>query len=844
MVFRILFLLLSLTVYTFVYPQGKLVPTAKENAATVYSKFNINNISTLIYNNGNADIEGADSGFEYPKGTNKTAVYKSGFVFGGKIDGELRVGGSTFGYGIQPGKILNNGLAEDPNLENVRVFRVRRDYKSADLGMEAEDEGKSIQQIYDQYDKDWNEWRVNDGAPFEDVDGNGFYGSSIDIPGIPGADQTLWFVANDLDSMVTKSFYGSPTIGIELQVSIWGYRMEEPVGNTVFKKYLLINKSDKEIKEMYIGIWADPDLGDAGDDLVGCDTLLNLGYVYNGDDHDWAYGQNVPSLGFLLLQGPIIDGASTSYGTFKGKRIKGKRNLRMTAFSNIPKTFHPPEGSYEGTIEMYNLFQGLQVWGYPYPIPDYLGGGYTKFPFSGDPVSRTGYIGGTHITGSMADLPGDHYMMISSGPFNMMPGDTQEVIFAQVIAGGSDDIDRLGAIILLKHYSQSIRSIFSGECICLPTVKTPIVNYAELDNKIVLHWGEKESAENVEFAGNSIFAFQGYNIYQLSRAYSKLEEGRKIATFDVVDGIGNIYDYVFDLENKKYNYALKQSGKDSGIQRYISIDYDYIHNRPMSNGSTYYFAITSYLISDNLSISPNNYESEPYIITVTPHSFNPGVVTKDFGEELSSSHIAGNSDAEIKAVVIDPYKLNGHEYEITFQNNNGLSWSLVDITDNKEIFSNQANFLGDNDYLIADGLMFVVKEGTTDKLTTEDIYKITAPLVEYNNTKAKEDVEKINVFPNPYYGASEQQIDKYDRYVTFTHLPNKATIRIFNLAGQLVRKLEKDNSDQFVRWDMLNESRFIVPSGLYIVHIEMPEVGKTKVLKLAVLYEQLVPDYY
>ncbi|MEW6196238.1 MAG: T9SS type A sorting domain-containing protein [Bacteroidota bacterium] len=834
------------------YPQtiGKVSPIE------VYSKFNINNISTLIHNNGKADASDQRSSFNYPKGTYKTAVYMSGFVWGAKIDQRVRVGGSTFTSGLLPGKIISNRLAEDPNSYNARVFRVRRDFKSADLSMEAEDEGKTIQQVYDQYEKDWNEWRANDGAPFEDIDGNRIYNPLIDVPGFPGADQTLWFVANDLDSNQTKYLYGSPTMGIEMQVTVWGYDGVEPIGNTIFKRYLLINKSEKEFKEMYVGIWSDPDLGGAGDDLVGCDTLLNLGYVYNGDDNDTEYGFNVPSLGFLLLQGPLVEGGIASYGTFKGNRISGKHNLPMTAFAFIYKNGPDPWNNpnlfeYRGTLEMYNNLQGLLNDGRPHPFPIGFDSGSTVFPYSGDPVSGTGFIGGVYLPdstltlGRIRDYPGDHRLMVCSGPFNMMPGDTQEVIFAQVIAGGTEDVDRLGAINLLKDYSQALKDLFKSGTINIPTVKVPDVNNVELDKKIVLHWGENESVKNVESAGNSAYKFQGYNIYQLPREYSKLEEWKKVATFDVIDGVGEVRDYIYDFDDRKIQLKLRQTGKDSGIQRFVEIDYDYLHNKYLSNGSTYYFAVTSYITSNDLSLSPNNYESEPYVVAVMPHSFNPGtIVHQNYGGEITASHLSGSSDAVVKAVVIDPYKFNGHEYEITFQNNSGLNWKLFDITDNKEIFTSQKNFSGDNDYLIADGLMFVVKEGTENKLTTDDIYKLTAPEITYNQKQAEVDVEKINVFPNPYYCASVQQIDKYDRFVTFTHLPNKATIRIFNLAGQLVRKLEKDNSDQFVRWDMLNESRFIVPSGLYIVHIEMPEVGKSKVLKLAVLYEQLVPDHY
>jgi hypothetical protein len=35
-----------------------------------------------------------------------------------------------------------------------------------------------------------------------------------------------------------------------------------------------------------------------------------------------------------------------------------------------------------------------------------------------------------------------------------------------------------------------------------------------------------------------------------------------------------------------------------------------------------------------------------------------------------------------------------------------------------------------------------------------------------------------------------------------------------------------------------------VASGIYIAHIEMPDLGKTKTLKLAVIQEQIVPERY
>ena len=86
------------------------------------------------------------------------------------------------------------------------------------------------------------------------------------------------------------------------------------------------------------------------------------------------------------------------------------------------------------------------------------------------------------------------------------------------------------------------------------------------------------------------------------------------------------------------------------------------------------------------------------------------------------------------------------------------------------------------------------------------------------------------------------EVNKYQRFVTFTHLPKSAVIRIFNLSGVLVRTMRKDDRTQFFQWDLRNENGFPVPAGMYIAHIDMPTLGKTKTLKLGVIPEQQFLD--
>ena len=126
-----------------------------------------------------------------------------------------------------------------------------------------------------------------------------------------------------------------------------------------------------------------------------------------------------------------------------------------------------------------------------------------------------------------------------------------------------------------------------------------------------------------------------------------------------------------------------------------------------------------------------------------------------------------------------------------------------------------------------------------------DVFSFTASSPTNSIEDAKEDVKAVNVFPNPYYAVNSEEINKYNRFVTFTHLPQKARIRLFDLAGTMVKVIDKDSPQQFIRWDLANERGFPVASGLYIAYIEFPDLGgETKILKLAIIQEQQILDRF
>ena len=124
----------------------------------------------------------------------------------------------------------------------------------------------------------------------------------------------------------------------------------------------------------------------------------------------------------------------------------------------------------------------------------------------------------------------------------------------------------------------------------------------------------------------------------------------------------------------------------------------------------------------------------------------------------------------------------------------------------------------------------------------EDIYQFTTIAPYIDSQKAKEDLNKIKVVPNPYYGtnAFEGQntftSGRGPREIQFRNLPRDCTIRIYTISGELVREIHHSSTIDFGtgRWDLLTKDNLTTAYGVYIYHIEANGVGE-KIGKLAIV---------
>ena len=459
----------------------------------------INNIFNYYGNNGDGSYNRYswnNEGFEFPKGAERHLFFEDGFLWGAFHKGRVipKVGGSMYRHGLQAGRILTDGtpatdpIPDDPTSLRYRVYRTRPAISPSTV-FAPDIEGRlnaeevafisrygsvTAQQLFDVYQSDWSEWPANDSAPFKDMNGNEFFEPSIDIPGMPDADQTLWYIANDLDTMRVLNLSYSRPMGLEVQRTIWGYRNRGLLDNVVFVETRLINRSGASIDSMFVSQWSDPDLGFAGDDFVGCDTTRDLGYAYNGKDIDEIYGRRVPAVGYALLDGPQIP----SPGNLARAGLTMKtdhRNLRMSAFSFFMSgwgQYSYPTSSPGQDALWYHVMNGLPAnttGGFVDPTT----GLQTRFLLAGDPLTGSGWVDGGPL------VPSDRQMILSSGPFTMAPGDTQVVVLAFMVGDGPD---RISSIRSLRYVADLAHSLARNLFQVLPPKPQVHVTYANASN--------------------------------------------------------------------------------------------------------------------------------------------------------------------------------------------------------------------------------------------------------------------------------------------------------------------------------------------------------------------------
>jgi hypothetical protein len=633
---------------------------APKRAATIIDnndRMNVNNLDMVVTNHGSIsyDLITGNAGLIYPKGSTHTAVFAAGLWIGTKVvdstGTDLRVAIGEYSQEFTPGPMAGGTFqADQPSFRNFRFDR------SSPLT------GAALADY------------IAQGGPTDSTGSAQLFG-----------DATIWSVFNDADPGVHTNMNTAP-LGVEVQQTVFAYNRAGPLGNIIFVKWKFINKGGNTLDSTFVSVWSDPDLGGFTDDLVGCDTTLSLGFCYNATNSDGQYGTRPPAVGYDFFRGPIVE---VSPGVFD--------TLGMTSFNKYVNGTDPANA-----VETYNYMRGVKADSSFIHVFDDPGQPITTFQVSGlDPSAPSS------PTNWLDSNPGDRRLFLSAGPFTMAPGDSQEVVTAIIIGQGND---RIASINDMKSKDAVAQLVFDLNFdICAPP-PSPTVFTQPLDRGVRLIWGSEPvgtSCTNVALGQQ--FNFEGFRIWQLA-ANNADAQPVVIATYDIANGVTNIYSDEFDATAGAVIRVLKVAGSDGGLQFQIDITNDAIRGGRLINATDYFYAVTAYSYDANnvtpyivggnqIGIVSEVLESARNPIRVSPRS--SGAVFSVTGEAISTGPT--NLSGEVVAEQVIQSAITGQLYRVVFDDNE--RWTLVNVTTGDTLLVNQTAISGEFDTPVTEGFI-------------------------------------------------------------------------------------------------------------------------------------------
>ncbi len=666
---------------------------SKPNTLGLVERMDINNIDLPILNNGST---GEDGQAYYPSGqTDRSFLYQGGIATSGYVNiwnpvdsvwvRQLRASWMAAASLIEEWQPGTWGM--DPTDTRARFYVVNK----------ADGPGS---QAY----RDWAD-AVALGADYQDLDSSGTYDPYIDAPDMIG-DRIIWCPINDQTTIAQRTpRLGTDPLGLEVHMMVFAFARSDRLGDVVFIRYRFLNTNDStDIEDMIFSIWEDPDIGDADDDLVGCDTTVSLGYCFNDNDGDADYGINPPAHGIDFFQGPLVPAAvtDTAYlyrGPFFGiDTVPGMRNLPMTSFmwyiNGDPDLTDPTNA----TIARYYQTGGLDATGDTL-IPGNWGiggaGANPKFVYSGDPVAGTGWLDNT---------PDDKRMQVNCGPFQLAAGEVQDIVIGYIVA---QDVDGLTALHELQTTDTVAQAAYDANFLIAGPPPPPKVTARTFDNEIELIIDlEANGTKEYDFTdpvGNRM-VFEAVEVYQLfsenpGDIVGTTENAIVIQRYDLDNQYAELYSEqpngTIDKLWNGYSNLDTLAFADSGASTIrLTIDSDAFNSdNPLVNNTEYYFAVQVYAVNYNGvrqylgGSGPNSYimtgnahflssNRNAALISVTPTNSEFVPFRGDSATYTGSRSV---HEGKVFFDIIEHDSIRNHEYMITFSDDGEL-WYLHDLT--------------------------------------------------------------------------------------------------------------------------------------------------------------------
>lgn len=247
-----------------------------------------NNIAAGINNKNNYFWDLDNARYEFPKGSGVHSIFASAlWISAMDTANNLRGSFNTYytnGDNFSAGPISTFPYPYTFGLKWNKLFHINRNEINYHLQHYNQAGYAPIAAIADwpaHGDTLYNE--AYNLAPFVDVNHNGKYEPlSGDYPDVPG-DDNVFFIVND--KTTTNTFLAMGT-----EVHFLFYQIQSNnnyvIDNTTFMRATVFNRSNFAYHDLLLSSFDDFDLGCSENDYIGCDTIRNATYVYNGTTVD------------------------------------------------------------------------------------------------------------------------------------------------------------------------------------------------------------------------------------------------------------------------------------------------------------------------------------------------------------------------------------------------------------------------------------------------------------------------------------------------------------------------------------------------------------------------------
>lgn len=575
------------------------------DTAMVYFKVKHQEFEQLDLNNINArlglyglfqDVSNGLPAFEVPKRTNQndpkyTTIFAANLWIAGKHQDSVFANCETYGnslasnnfytsFASRSGPIMDTAFYQEYDYKWDRLWKITNN----DINYHRNNWNNTGYQAIDVIENwpahgDTTKGQAYYLAPFIDNNGDGIYNPyDGDYPKIKGQ-QAVYFIYNDVRAISGSG--GSMNTEVHYMAYAYNCPSDSAINNTIFLDYTIYNRSNLTYDSTYIGMWADLDIGNYGDDYVGCDVARSTFYGYNGDANDeGAYGLYPPAQGVTFLKGakqdndgidnpftPIIqnvlDSSGTPYaglGTGFGDGIIDNEHWGMEHFIYYNNS-GGNQGDPQSETEYYNYLKGFYrdstqfLWG---GIGGTVPAKYTV-PGDSDPLwYGTGGIVATPATWSETWAGGDRRGMGSTGPFTFEPGSSIEITLAFVFGRDYQTTGAQAGVIVMQERIDSIRSYYLTDFVSVCGGTLNISRKEKKENSLLVYPNPFNNEITINYnLQNSSATLTIYNLIGKKIMIQNIDQ--KTSTIDLSKHPNGIYFVtITDGHNRVSKKVIKQ----------------------------------------------------------------------------------------------------------------------------------------------------------------------------------------------------------------------------------------------------------------------------------------------